>query len=89
MANLSSDFDNVLASRARARETAQVYFYDELPKFGCGWRIVEVTSKGPKWVRLLYEPRTISGVTTRIATVGRLKRAVWDGMTKREIDHAE
>ncbi len=63
----------------------EVYLYDEIPRFGCGWRIVEILSKGPKWVRLRYAPKPMAGVTTAITATGRLKRAVWERMTKREI----
>ncbi len=62
----------------------EVFLYDEIPRFGCGWRIVEILSKGPKWVRLRYAPMLIPGVTTPITATGRLKRAVWDRMTKKE-----
>ncbi len=61
-----------------------VYLYDELPRFGCGWRPVEVLSKGPKWVRLRYAPKTMVGVTTSISATGRLRRSDWERMTKKD-----
>lgn len=63
----------------------EVYLYDELPRFGCGWRIVEILSKGPKWVRLRYAPKPMLGIKHSYSATGRLKRAAWDRMTKKEI----
>ena len=64
--------------------TCNVYLYDEIPRFGCGWRIVDVLSIGPKWVRLRYAPKPMAGVKSSYSATGRLKRATWDGMTKKD-----
>ncbi len=63
----------------------EVYLYDELPRFGCGWRIVEILSLGPKWVRLRYAPKPMRGAKSSYSATGRVKRSVWDRMTKKEV----
>jgi hypothetical protein len=37
----------------------RIHLNDEAPRIGTGHRIVEVTSRGPKWVTVRYAPKTI------------------------------
>ncbi len=52
----------------------RVFFHDEAPKIGSGWRRVLVISVGPKWAKIkgYYSPRAT-----------RLKRSVWDQIVSR------
>lgn len=38
-------------ARRKKRAQARVYFQDEAPKIGCGWRFINILSIGSKWVR--------------------------------------
>lgn len=35
----------------------RVYFKDEAPRIGSGWRRVEVVREGSKWVTVRYAPK--------------------------------
>jgi len=48
-----------------------VYFKREAPRIGCGWRMVEVISRGPKWVRVRYAPLAIRGPGCRRVSKNR------------------
>ena len=52
--------------------TVRVYFYDEAPRIGCGWRTVEIICKGHKWVRIRYQDQQCV----------KLKRAVWNDIER-------
>jgi hypothetical protein len=36
-----------------------VYLQDEAPRIGCGWRNIEIVSRGSKWVKVRYAPLTV------------------------------
>jgi hypothetical protein len=55
--------------RGKMHLTMRVYFEDEAPRIGAGWRTVHVTSLGYKWARLKC---AASGRGVRI------RRAVFD-----------
>lgn len=59
--------------------TLTVFFQDEAPRIGCGWRKIEVVQKGYKWVRVSYQG----------GQCVRLKRRVWDDIERsaRETSH--
>lgn len=54
--------------------TLRVYFQDEAPHIGAGWRLIELVSLGHKWAKL----RDVSTDTR-----ARLPRAVWIAISKR------
>jgi hypothetical protein len=59
------------------REYVAIYFQDECPKIGSGWRRVIVLSRGPKWVRVI-EP----GLKTRV----RIETATFDRCRPRTLE---
>lgn len=67
-------------ARRRPRPQRRVYFEDEAPSLGAGWRGVDVVSVGRKWVRLR------SPFTGRRA---RLPRPVWDRLVAAALAEAE
>jgi hypothetical protein len=50
----------------------RVCFNDEAPRIGSGWRLIEVCSVGPKWVKIR------AGGHDRVT----LRRSVWDQIVK-------
>jgi hypothetical protein len=52
-------------------ESFYVYFEDECPRLGCGWRMV-LAKIGWKWVRL----------TDALGRTAKIKRGTWDLIAK-------
>lgn len=63
--------------------TITAYFETEAPRFGCGWRKVEVVKKGHKWVRLKYAPLAIGKRQPIFTMYARLPVALWERMARR------
>jgi hypothetical protein len=38
--------------RKKKRSDMTVYFQDEAPRIGCGWRAVVIVKRGRKWTRV-------------------------------------
>ena len=58
---------------------------DFLPRFGSGWRVVEVLTLGPKWATLRYAPRRADTGEPLFSIRGRLRRDLWDRLPKTEV----
>lgn len=56
--------------------TLTIYLQDEAPRIGCGWRTVELVSKGYKWVK----------IRARGGQCVKLRRSVWDAIERSKRD---
>jgi len=50
--------------RRRKRAEMRVYFQDEVPAIGCGWRFIDIVQRGRKWIRIKEHA---TGRTARLA----------------------
>jgi hypothetical protein len=66
--------------RKRKQADLRVYFGDEVPRIGCGWRGIDIVTLGRKWVRI---KELGSG------RAARLKRPVWDQLKLKRMEHME
>lgn len=58
---------------------------DYAPRFGSGWRIVEVKRIGPKWVTLVQSVRHIDTGEVQFIRRARMPRDLWDSLPKTEV----
>lgn len=69
--------------KRRKPSDLRVYFGDEVPRIGCGWRGIDIVTLGHKWVRIR---ETSTGTPAKISrrTWDQLKRLVKDGRANKE-----
>lgn len=60
-----------IARHKAAADTVLLYLGDEAPRIGCGYRHVEIVSRGPKWTKVRYR---FAGMTVN----HKFKNAVFD-----------
>ena len=58
-------------ARRKAADTVMLYLSNEAPRIGCGFRPVEVLSRGPKWTTVRYR---CAGINVK----HKFKNAVFD-----------
>tara|TARA_R100000655_G_scaffold23518_1_gene47407 strand:- start:5705 stop:6034 length:330 start_codon:yes stop_codon:yes gene_type:complete len=58
-------------ARRKAADTVMLHLGDEAPRIGCGFRPVEVLSRGPKWTTVRYR---CAGMSVK----HKFKNAVFD-----------
>ena len=58
-------------ARSKAADTVMLYLSNEAPRIGCGFRPVEVLSRGPKWTKVRYR---FAGMTVN----HKFRNAVFD-----------